>query len=308
MNRRYRGKGPFYEIWFGRIGLGEGRALWFRYSLLDGVSREAATWAIFFDRGGDEISIGKNSTSLESLDWEGSQAFSRDQDLIDSVRGRGTAGDIEWRFEYENSGLRFRHVPFLVRTLGIAKSELNSFALDAMFDGAVRVGGREIEFQAAPGMIGHIHGTRQALEWAWAHCNTFEGPAADGLVFEGLSARIPLLGRPSPPVSSFVLFREGRRIAFSSTLGMMRPKSEWKEGLWTFRAKSWRWILEGEANANPEKAALVEYEDTDGSKLWCRNSKLSNLKIRLFDRLLGKTYEYRASGSAAFETVSRNPK
>jgi hypothetical protein len=45
--------------------------------------------------------------------------------------------------------------------------------VDSRFTGEVRVNGRAVSVEAAPGMLGHSWGRARGEAWAWAHCNTF---------------------------------------------------------------------------------------------------------------------------------------
>ena len=46
---RFTGQYPFYEVWYGKLNFDKEKALWFRYTLLNGVKQECAVWVIFFN-------------------------------------------------------------------------------------------------------------------------------------------------------------------------------------------------------------------------------------------------------------------
>ncbi|MBM3267267.1 MAG: hypothetical protein FJZ01_06430 [Candidatus Sericytochromatia bacterium] len=301
LRRRYPGLGPFYEVWFGKVNVGPGQAFWFRYTLLDGAVADAGTWAIWFDAAAGVVA-GRSPASLGDL---GGIAFEVPAGAIAPGRATGRAGEISWDLEIHGGSRRFDHVPPLVAVLGLARSRYLAPYCDARVSGTVRVGAREIAVSAAPGMIGHIFGSKSGHTWVWAHCNAFAD--APDAVFEGLTARVILAGRPSPPLSSFVLWLDGRCYRFSSALGMLMARSRPGEHAWSFEASAGGATIEGEATApEPGQVAVVTYTDTDGSHLWCRNSKLASLRIRLRDPARGIDRVLEARGTAAFEYVDRN--
>ena len=231
------------------------------------------------------------------------QVFHWGANYLDASNALGKAGDLSWDLDFFDHGLSFNHVPKSLACLGLAKSTLASCLLDLRFSGYVANQTEELSFEDVPGMIGHIYGKQQAREWAWAHCNIFDG--GEDVVFEGLSARIRVAGRLTPPLSSFVLFVDGQRYAFSSVWKIASAESTFGEGRWRFRAQSGGIILEGELEAPPGQVAVVTYTDTDDSQLWCHNSKLSRLHLHLIDPARKIDRHFEAGETAAFEIVNR---
>jgi len=309
-------KPPHYEVWFGKVDVSPGKALWFRYTIIDGVKKEASAWAILFDS--DKITTGKKTWPLNNLAPSNCVIIpnngnaKRFQDIpqvfhlanahLDGANAIGQAGDVSWDLEFKDNGHRFEHVPTMVKLLRVAKSTYSGCFLDLRFSGTIGNGSEKITLQDRPGMIGHIHGKKSAHSWAWAHCNNFEG--REDVVFEGLSARIKLGGKLTPPLSSFILIAGERRYEFSSTVKLFTAQSEFGEGRWEFMVKSSAATLKGTAVA-PGKVALVEYTDTDDSNLWCYNSKLAALKLELTDLKTNKVEVFETKETAAFEIVNR---
>ena len=69
-------KSPHYEVWFGKIDISPGRAFWFRYTIINGVKKEASAWAILFDHKKSEqsrdpdtsgVAVGKQTWPLGDL-------------------------------------------------------------------------------------------------------------------------------------------------------------------------------------------------------------------------------------------------
>ncbi|MCH8317137.1 MAG: hypothetical protein IIA88_01350 [Bacteroidetes bacterium] len=311
-------KSPHYEVWFGKIDISPGRAFWFRYTIINGVKKEASAWAILFDH--EKVAVGKQTWPLSDLAPSNcviipdnknierfqdiSQVFHMGSAHLDGANAIGQANDISWDFEFKDNGHRFEHVPPLVKFLRVAKSTYDACFLDLRFSGTIKVGSEIITLKECPGMIGHIYGKQSAHSWAWAHCNNFEGQ--ENVIFEGLSARIILAGKVTKPLSSFILIVGERRYVFSSTIKLMTAQSAFGDGRWEFMVKNSKVMLKGTATA-PGKVALVEYTDTDNSNLWCYNSKMAALKLELTDLKTKRVEVFESVATAAFEIVNREP-
>ncbi len=309
--RRHAGLGPAYEVWFGKVELAPDQAFWFRYTLLDGVTREAAAWAIVFDAG--RTVTGRTRWPLEAVavPADGQIApddavFQIDGARLDATGATGTAGPVSWNLRWTDRGLRFQHVPAALRMLGLASSELTTPLADLRVSGTVRCGDRTFTVRDATGMVGHIHGRRHAHAWVWAHCNHFDG--GEDAVFEGLAAQLQVAGRVLPPATSFALALDGHTWQFTSTWRMFAADSETVDGTWRFAVRSGGAVLTGEVVApSANRVALVEYTDTDDRKLYCANSKLSTLRLHLVDPSRGVDRRLVATATAAFEQVDRAP-
>lgn len=316
--RRYRGHGPHYEVWYGKVDISPDKALWFRYTTLEGVVRQAATWAIVFD--GEDIIGGQDVFGLGEIApsncvlypsghdrsrFEGHpQVFHiGDRVHLDEANALGRAGEISWDLRWEDSGRQFRYIPHVLETLKLAGSTYDDCLLDVRMTGTIRCGDKTYPVEGVPGMVGHIQGKRNiARDWAWSHCNCFDDDA--DAAFEGLSARAKLGRFSSPPLTGFVVFVDGRKYPFLSATGVLRAQTDYGEHHWRFETEQDGVRLTGQARS-PERVALVEYTDTDGSNLWCYNSKLSDLEIRIQDARYGMDRTLKSTGRAAFEHVTR---
>lgn len=314
--RLYSGNKPFYEVWYGKIDIAKGKAFWFRYTLLDGVKKEASVWALFFSEG--KVQAGKNTFSIDKLapsncliipDHKETARFEKQQQVfhlggnhLDGANAIGQAGVVSWDLQFTDNKWRYEHVPPLMKALKVTKSIYNACFLDLRFSGLIKNGDETISVENRTGMIGHIYGKKSANSWAWAHCNNF---GEQNVIFEGISAQIKLGGKVSPPLNSFVFIADNHLYNFTSTVKLFTSDSVFGNGKWTFTAKSNEAVLKGEATA-PANVALVEYTDTDDSNLWCYNSKLADLKLEFTLLKTGKTQTFVSQGTCAFELVNRN--
>jgi hypothetical protein len=318
--RRYVGIAPFYETWFGQIDLGPDRAFWFRYTLLDGVTRETAVWAVLFDRG--RLRAGKVTWPIERLTPAGVQVLPPGADParfreqahvfhvadahLDDGNAFGRAGDLSWELRLDDRGRRFRHVPRALRLLRLARSELDTAMADARFSGTIHVDGEALDVKTARGLVGHVHGTRFAHSWVWTHCTTFDNE--ESAVFEGLTARVRLGRRVSRPLSSFFLALDGREYRFSSTRRLFSASTAIHEGRFQFHTTANGVSLEGQVTTGgADREAVLTYTDTDGSPLWCTSGRLCTLRLRLVDTRRGMERVLIATHTAALELADRTP-
>jgi len=313
--------GPHYEVWYGKVDVPGDRALWFRYKTLDGKIQEASSWAVWFD--GDDIIGGKNRWWLDEVKAPGPPGSDKPETdfgptlrfderyavfrvgdaYLDDGNALGSAGPISWDLHWRDSGRRFSYIPQTLHNLGVAQSTYDSCFSDLRVDGRIQCHGKTVEFSDATGMIGHIQGTKIAgHSWAWSHCNNFDGD--QNAAFEGLSARALVAGCGSPLMTALVLFVDDHRYAFHGPVQVFRTQSTFDRHRWEFRADNGSAELVGRATA-PGDLALVSYIDTDGSNLWCYNTKLGHLELELRDRQRGLDYELRSTGRAAYETLTR---
>ncbi|QQR79943.1 MAG: hypothetical protein IPJ69_11445 [Deltaproteobacteria bacterium] len=302
-----------------KVWISPEHAFWFRYTILDGKEKEASTWAILFN--GDKIWTGKNNYPLEDLPPAQSiilppardmmryhqhpQVFHLGENHLDTHNALGTAGDMYWDLRWTNSGHRFTHGPEWIHSLKFAKSRYDVCMMDLKFSGSVNYPShgrpQTLPFHQASGMIGHIYGTKQADSWAWVHCNVFE--KAPHAVFEGLSGILSVVSKKHLHSHHFIFLMGKQNMNFDPQKFFFHF-SRWDGQEWHFEAKQNGGTLTGVAFLSRQNA-LVEYTDTDGSKLWCTNSKLSSLNIRLQDPKRKIDQEFKATQSAAFEMVSR---
>jgi hypothetical protein len=80
-------------------------------------------------------------------------------------------------------------------------------------------------------------------------------------------------------------------------------------GYWSFSAMNTRFYIEGAAQCRSRDMLQAEYTDPDGEPLYCNNSEVANLKIRLFRRVHGVRWRHletiKSYATAHLEHASR---
>jgi hypothetical protein len=235
-----------YEVWFVRVGLGDGSgAWWVRYLLMnprrggcpdDAQGQPVQVWATWFpSEGRPETWIqGFPIESLRSKDenWNGagsSDARSNNQTLGHGrLSKRGTSpfflevgdsriGENECRGRIEVAGQR---VSWDLQYRSTFRAELSSKGWvgfsrtphsDAIFSGEIALNDRSVHGEPLGyGMQGHNCGYRHRHFWTWTHIH-FPGARGRGSTFEALAYELPL-GMMS---RTAVLWHDGEKYTFA---------------------------------------------------------------------------------------------
>jgi hypothetical protein len=309
-----------YEVWFLTLNhKATQRGFWLRYTIEapeTALSQQPSfeVWAGYFERKRPEANfVIHQPTSLSTLgvDRESGLVLKLDRAALYS---EGSTGDIEaqghqvsWDLSFVPNEETYHHIsPAMIR-LAKPSSFVLSPNLDTRFNGAITVDGREIVLKDEPGCQSHLWGRKHVDDWVWVHSNAFE--KHPGTVFEGLAARPRRAGRTLPPVYSLMLNHRGEEHRFVR----LRFAEQWQRrlgmGIWSFTASSRRLHIDGVAQCRLRDMLQVEYVDPDGEPLYCINSEVANLKIRLFRRVHGVRWRHvetiSAIGTSHLEHASR---
>lgn len=317
--RESRARKAFQEVWYLKVNDPDAnRALWLRLTLLvsaNGFRRVAETWAVHFQRSQTrEVSkiAWKQSHDLKSFSYGEDGAIriegcefgpARTRGSITS-NGRTISWDLNLMTGHEAS---FNLVPESLSRIGLVRNTAVTVAEDLRFSGHVDIDGQRSEWKNAAGMQAHLSGSKNGHSWVWGHCNLFVDAQGKPVpfLFEGLSAKARLLGSlPSPRLSTFFFHYEGQPYRFNSLWDSLRVKSGSSLTDWRFQADRGDLSFRGKAHAEIKDFAGLTYEDTNGSLLYCANSKLSSLEIHVYrhGKLESTLYSH---GTTAFEVVTR---
>jgi hypothetical protein len=315
------GKSPHYEVWFLTLNQrAANKGFWFRYAMespaqiTDGRSPRAALWAAFFNRAQPELNVGMvREWPIDQFACDDREGFSVELGggLLSATQARGRiAGadhSIAWDLSFVPNETTYHHVSRTLVGLTRPSSLVCSPNLDTRFTGVISVDGVEYVLEDEPGCQSHTWGRKHVDDWVWVHSNAFE--RSPGTVFEGLAARPRRLDRRLPPIQSLFLRHRGNEYRFTR----MRMSEQWQRklgmGYWSFEATNTRVHIEGVAQCRLRDMIQAEYSDPDGEPLYCVNSEVANLKIRLFRRTHGIRFRHvetiNSLGGAHLEHASR---
>jgi hypothetical protein len=316
-------KAGFHEGWYLKLNDPARRtALWLRFTLLssrNGFRREAAVWAIAFERT-PEGEVRKTAVR-QAFDISAFSTPSPDEIRVGEcalgpgwTRGRvqSKGREIRWdlKFDARIPGRpgTFSLVPESLARAGLVQGRIATVGEDLLFTGQSSVDGQLQRWEQAPGMQGHLSNTRGGHSWAWAHCNSFVDEAGNpsDLVFEGLTVRARIAGYvPSPRFSSFFFRYKGEDYHLNSIWSAIQSRSHHSLNEWKLKVEKGDLVFQARIHSEYRDFAGLTYEDTDGSLLYCANSKLSDMSVLVYRR--GKLEAHlQAKAAAALEVVSRS--
>ena len=295
--RRWDGESAgHYEVWFLTLNhVASQSGFWFRYTLevpqAESEDRpcRAELWASFFDRAAPERNFGLVRASpiddcrFGDEDFHlqfGEAALSSSQ-----ATGKIETGEhsLSWDLRFTPNPQTYHHMSPKLYAIIRPSSFVCSPNLDLRLSGVIIVDGHEIILEEEPGCQSHLWGSKHVDDWVWVHSNAFE--KHEGTVFEGLAARPRRSGRLLPPLQSLFLRHHGEEYRFVR----LRFAEQWNHslgiGYWSFSAMNTRLYLEGTAQCRLKDMLQARYTDPDGEPLYCLNSEVANLKIRVFKRV-----------------------
>jgi hypothetical protein len=314
-----RPPGAFQEVWYLKLNdPTQNRALWLRLTLLvsaNGFKRVAETWAIQFQRTSNkEVSkvALKQTFDLGTFSCDESGTLRAENFELSPTHTRGKiiskGHTIEWDLQIQQGHeATFNLVPETLSRSRIVRNTAFTVGEDLRFTGSSTVDGERTEWKDAAGMQAHLSGPKNGHSWVWGQCNLFVDAQGKPVpfLFEGLSAKARLGGGLSTPrLSTFYFHYEGQPYEFNTLWDAVRVKSRSSLTDWHFQADRGDLSFRGTAQAELKEFAGLTYEDTNGSLLYCANSKLSNLEIHVYRRGKLETTVY-SHGTAAFEVVTR---
>jgi hypothetical protein len=294
------------------------RALWLRFTILssgNGFKRVAETWAIYYQRNQNKevkkLAVKQTHDIQTFVEAEGSQIRIGDCELSEnhtrgSIQSKGNS--IQWDLNlikgHESS---FEFVPEVLTRLGLVRNSASTLCEDLLVSGTTQINGETIVWKEAPGTQGHFYGSKNGHSWVWGHCNTFldEKGKQTQFIFDGMSVRTRIGPMIAPRFSSFYFYYQGKSYCFNTLKDNFHLKSKNTLNAWEFRADRNEVSFRGFVKAEHKDFAGLTYEDTNGSLLYCANSKLSEMRILVYrSGKLEATFD--AQGTATFEVVSRD--
>ncbi|MEW6210721.1 MAG: tocopherol cyclase family protein, partial [Acidobacteriota bacterium] len=283
-----------FEVWF--LTLNDSRSklgFWFRYTLSAPFNSTdkpcAALWAAVFNPSAPQHNFGiRREYPIDQFSFDGAENFKLkiSDGSFSPARAAGRIENgqhsVRWDLSFDPSEKTYNHITRGIHSLIRPSSFVCSPNLDVRFSGRVEVDGRTFYLEDAPGCQSHLWGRKQVDEWVWAHANAFEHHPES--VFEGLAARPRVAGVTLLPVQSLFLRHRGEEHHFIR----LRIKEQWRRhlgiGVWSFSAMNTRVYIEGTAQGRLKDMLQAHYLDPDGESLYCLNTEVANLKIRIFRR------------------------
>lgn len=289
-------------------------AFWIRYTLFSPADRPkeglGELWAIVFDgEKGEhvalkrEVPIARAHFDRFAFSVRVGEALLGPRSLSGVIHGAG--GGIAWDLRYtspEPPSLLFP--PGLYDTRLPKAKQLTASPL-AVFEGAVTVGGRELDVGGWVGAQSHNWGWKQTDEYGWVQVAGFDGHPRT--YFEMGTGRIKLGPVWSPRFTPLVLRHDGRDHLLHSPGQALRAHAGYDYFGLHVAAEDDDVSIAGRVTAAREDFVGLAYLDPPGGVKQCLNSKIATCELTVTHKTgprRGQSDELTATRRAAFEILT----
>jgi len=300
------GTGHYESFYLKAAHPSEPLAVWIRYTVhkSPGAVPHGSLWFTLFDGAAEGPTASKITLEPEEL-AAGAGDYIRVGDSHfgpASVAGRADSerGDAAWELAFESGEAPYRHLPRdWMYGAPVPRTKLESPHPAARFTGWVEAGGRRIELDGWPGMVGHNWGEQHAERWIWMHGAGFDGHGDDTWLDAALG-RIKLGPVTAPWIGNASLALDG---SYHRLGGIERVLStevgETPRGC-DFVLPAKDVTVFGSVLAEPKDRVGWVYADPDGSEHHTVNCSIARMRLTvrrrgaadvLLESPSGATYE-----------------
>ncbi len=309
-----------YEVWYWKLNpINESWSFWFRFTLLKNALKDVAEiWGIFSKKDGNtaQNTAIKQTFSMGEYNYQSdSNRISIQNNYMDFNSTSGTISNegarLEWNLNLMPIAPQTSHnfIPVSLWKLGIVKNYAVTTHEKILFNGLIRVNEETFKVENALGMQGHLAGVKQGHSWAWAHsCIFYDEETSESfpLIIDILTARAQIGKEVVTPALSTLFFHyDGRSYSLNTVCDIIKTKSSYLPLYWEFKTSSKDLQILGTIEADINTLVGVQYEDTDGSFLYCYNTKMATMKLRIYDKTTNKERQFISPHKCAFEWVQR---
>jgi hypothetical protein len=291
------------------------RAIWLKATVVDGPAREAMAelWCCLFD---GERTWG-NRIAAPAIASVTADKVSIDGCSLELLGGQGQArgdlsnprGSCSWHLNWSAAAgalgepMSLFPYPWMYRRR-FPKSKLVTPAPLLRVSGHFEWDGRRVDLGQWIGMQGHNWGVEHAPEYAWGQA--WFGEEEPDCVLEGFTGRTRLGPVLSPRLSCLVVrfkereFRFDRLWRLRDQRGVLGGNGSWNLDMVGNQGRAKLWM-----HAPAKRSVCLGYENPDGQRLFCFNSKTA--RAHLWLKPNGEPPIERRSATAALEFLSPVP-
>ena len=212
------GAGHYESFYLKLVRPGGGTAAWIRHTVhkRPGEELTCALWFVLFDADAEGPRATKRQFGPEDLSVPAGCYISVGEERRSgrpryAARCPPTPSTRAGSSTFTDAHEAFHHLPreFLYRAK-LPKTKFLSPYPNAVFDGAIEVGGESIEVDGWRGMVGHNWGAEHAERWVWVQGAAFDGRDPEDY-FDMAVGRIKVAGVTTPWVGNGMLDARRRR-------------------------------------------------------------------------------------------------
>jgi hypothetical protein len=298
----------WYEVFYVTASLGEGRAVWLRWTLLRPRGGEAtcALWACAFGRGRERWFASRRT--LDAGQWSpragggvsvGASDLAPDRCAGETsdTSGRPMRWELSWTPVAEPATY---FPPALEKAAGGATFPVAAVPL-ARASGWVDVDGERIDLEDVPLQQSHLFGGRHANRWGWVHALGFDDDPGGFLTL--IWARPQRAGGRVPAASSLLVRVDGT-LHRSGGLRAVRWHDKGGDAV-IFSGRAGDARVDGVVRAYSNRLTGVTYHDPDGTEVYCANTEIADLDATI--SVDGSSRRVRCTTACGFERGARQP-
>ena len=287
-----------------------GLGAWIRHTVHKRPRAEptASLWFTLFDADADGPVAAKATYPATELS-AGDGAYIRiDGAVLEPGRARGAidvdGAEVSWELEFSDADDPFHHLPYgwLYRA-PLPRTKLLSPHPAATYSGRIEAGGREIELDGWPGMVGHNWGAEHAERWTWIHGAGFDGHP--GAYFDLAAGRISVGPWTTPWVANGVLAVDGESIRLGGLDRVRRTEIADRPTACEFTIPGDDVTVTGRVSAAAKDFVGWVYADPDGGEHNTLNCSISDMELTV-ERPGREPTRLVTRGGAAYEIGMRD--
>lgn len=279
-----------YEVWYTTLShLATRTGFWIRYTLSAPAPGRgepyAQLWFARFDPAAPESNFGihhrHDLTAFQTTPAPFSVAIAGATQRHDGIRGAlaGAGHEVSWDLSWRPAERVHHHLPALFYRGSLGDTKVLSPNLDVVVHGTIQVDGRRYEFSGDPAGQTHLWGRKHAYQWAWSHCNAFDGGRR--AVFESISARLKRGALILPRMTVFTLHLDGEILEFNQPWRVPLNRSHYQTGFYQIAGAGPEVRVEAALRCRPDDTILAEYIDPDGDAAFCHNCCAADLTLKV---------------------------
>jgi hypothetical protein len=223
-----------------------------------------------------------------------------------SVTGllRSDALEASWNLTFTDPGGPLHHLPYgWMYRAPLPRTKFLSPYPAARFSGELEVGGRKLELDRWPGMIGHNWGAEHAERWTWIQGTGFSG-AREGDYIDIAAGRIKLGSWTTPWVGNGMLVLDGVEHRLGGLDRVRGTRITDRPTSCDFLLPAKDVSVRGRVTSEPRNFVAWRYADPDGPEHNTLNCSISDLELTVEQQGL-EPRVLTVRGGAAYEIGMR---
>jgi hypothetical protein len=286
-------------------------AFWIRYTIFSPEGRSEAAlgelWAVYFDgESGRHVAV-KKEVPLSQCTFKTSEFFVD----IDGARlepgtlsGAAASGEhsISWEMIFRGDEEPLFMLPVDLYEAEAPRAKALVGLPMALFNGSLRVDGKEIDVADWIGSQNHNWGTRHTDHYAWGQVAGFDTHPDSFL--EVITARLRVGEAWTPFLTLMVLRHGGEDIALNTMSQAAAAKASFDYFTWDFASETDEIRVEGRISAPREAFVGLTYYNPPGGQKYCLNTKIASCELRIAHKGSGEGETLRTGNRAAFEILT----